>query len=135
MYPQKYLIPGVITGDKFAFVCIFFNPPAKSSRKRRVKRNQIGPQANISRRYPKYMTDEEVNRALEEYGDRGFDRLPSWLQHELRVRNLTWEPRSPTDLEAWDTIADAREHRIIHNELTIKDYQDKYKRGKPFTIL
>ncbi len=132
---QKYLIPGVLTGERFTFVCIFFQPPAKSIRKRHIKCNQIGPQANISRPYPKYMSDEEVNQALEEYGNRGFEKLPRWLQHELKARNLTWRPHPPTDLEAWDTVADARVHRITHNELTIKDYQDKYKRGKPFTIL
>ena len=131
---QKYLIPGVITGDKFLFVCVYYDMP-KQKRHRTIKRNQIGPQANISRPYPRYMTDEEVNQALEEYGNRGFDKLPKWLRRELKARNLTWKPHTPTDIEVWDTVADARVHRITHNELTIKDYQDKYIRGKPFTIL
>ncbi len=128
---EKYPIPGVPYGERFTFVCIFFQHPIKSMRKRHVKRNKIGPQVHITK---PYMTDEEVMSALEEHGNHGFDKLPNWLKQELRVRKIQWPTREPTDLEKWDTVEDAREHRILNNELIIKDYQDKYIRGRPLTI-
>jgi len=79
-----------------------------------------------------YLTDEEIVCYLSEYDEQGFEALPSWLQQELQVRHITFQRREPTELEKWETIADAREHRILNNEKTIKDYMDKYKRGKPF---
>ena len=106
-------------------------PLNKAKRHVRVQRNQIGSQIKIER---PYMTDEEVIHYLEVYGSRGYEKLPSWLKTELSLRNLTWKPREPTDLEKWETVSDAREHRILNNELTIKDYQDKYIHDKPLTI-
>ena len=82
-----------------------------------------------------YMTDEELMKALSEYDEVGFDDLPSWIQDELRARNLTFDSRRPTELEQWETVSDAREHRIVNKELTIKDYLDKYKHGKSLTLI
>jgi hypothetical protein len=82
-----------------------------------------------------YMSDEEILSALTEYDDSGYDDVPQWLKHELLARNLTFERRQPTELEQWETVSDAREHRIMNKELTIKDYQDKYKRGKSLTLV
>ena len=115
-------------------LCIFVYPMSNLKRRRVmtfIKRGTIGPQIKIVK--PR-MTDEEVNRWLLEYGDRGFDKLPSWLKEEMKGRNLTVETRSPTELEAWETVADAREHRIVNKELIIKDYQDKYIRGRSWVI-
>ena len=81
------------------------------------------------------MSDEEVNRHLSEYGDSGYDDLPDWLRSEVRSRNLLYEKRQPTDIEKWETVSDAREHRITNNELTLQDYKDKYLNGRNFTII
>ena len=116
-------------------LCIFVYPMNKSKRRRVMtfdKRGQIGPQMKIIK---PYITDEEVNRELEEHGDRGFDKLPDWVKEELKARNLLFQVRQPTELEMWETVADAREHRIMNKQLTISDYQDKYIRGKSFAIL
>jgi len=73
-----------------------------------------------------YMTNEEVNVALTEFGDVGYDDLPSWLKHELIARGLQFPKREPTDLERWETIMDATEHRIMNKELAIEDYINHY---------
>ena len=41
--------------------------------------------------------------------------------------------REPTEFERNETIADAKEHRYMHNELTMQDYKDKYN-GKQFKL-
>jgi hypothetical protein len=97
-------------------------------RKRVVKRvftamNKVKP----------YMTDEELHRELSQFDESGFDDIPNWLQQELRARQLPIPKRFPTELEQWETVSDAREHRITNNELTLKDYKDKYL-GKPLTV-
>jgi len=81
------------------------------------------------------MTDEEILTYASEYDENGFESMPSWLQHEMRVRCINIEPRPPTELEMWETVSDAREHRITNKELTIEDYVDKYKKGKSFLII
>ena len=73
-----------------------------------------------------YMEDEEVREALRDYEDLGYEDLPDWLQRELIVRDLPHKSRRPSDLEKWDTVSDAREHRIVNNELSIQDYIDHY---------
>ena len=83
----------------------------------------------------KYMTNEELKQYLSEFDDSGFDDLPEWIQIELQARRLSFERREPTELEKWETVKDAREHRIMNKELTIKDYLDKYKRGKSLTLI
>ena len=82
-----------------------------------------------------YLTDEEVCMHLAEYDEQAFDQIPSWLQQELRVRHIVFGPRLPTDEEKHETLSDAREHRIMNNERTIRDFQDHYKFGKTFTQL
>ena len=81
------------------------------------------------------MTDEEIKRHLAEYDESGFDDLPGWLQSELKVRQLVFKKRQPTDMEKWETVSDAREHRIINKELTQQDYVDKYRKGKSLTLI
>ena len=77
-----------------------------------------------------HMTNEEVVIWLDEYGDRGYEDLPAWLKAEMLARNLTWRPRKPTELEMWETVKDAREHRIVNKQLDLKDYIDKYVKNK-----
>ena len=72
---------------------------------------------------------------ISEFDDSGFDDLPEWIQIELQARRLSFERREPTELEKWETVKDAREHRIMNKELTINDYLDKYKRGKSLTLI
>jgi len=82
-----------------------------------------------------YMTDIEVSVALLDYDDVGYEDVPDWLRSELESRNMLVVRRKPTELEQWDTVADAREHRIVNKELTIQDYVDKYKHGKSLTLI
>jgi hypothetical protein len=82
-----------------------------------------------------YMTDEELNSYLNEFSELGFDDLPSWLQTELKARQLVVTKREPTELEMWETNSDAREHRIMNKELTQQDYVDKYRKGKSLTLI
>ena len=82
-----------------------------------------------------YMTDEEVKQHIEEYGELGFDDLPDWLRSEITARQLVFKKRQPTELEQWETVSDAREHRILNKELTQEDYKDKYFKGKSITII
>jgi hypothetical protein len=58
---------------------------------------------------------------------RVFTRMGDML---IKIRR---QRRFPTELEQWETVSDAREHRITNNELTLKDYKDKYL-GKPLTV-
>jgi len=58
------------------------------------------------------------------------------MQATLTIEYFVTDTRNePTEREQWDTISDAREHRIMHKELTIEDFQDKYKRGKSLTLI
>jgi len=118
-------------GDDYVLYCIWHEPRQKDlptipkePKEIRTAMNKVKP----------YMSDEEVNRHLSEYGDSGYDDLPDWLRSEVRSRNLLYEKRQPTDIEKWETVSDAREHRITNNELTLQDYKDKYLNGRNFTI-
>jgi len=71
---------------------------------------------------------------LAEYDELGFEELPEWLRHEIRSRDLPIPRREPTELEMWEAEKDAKEHRILHNELTIEDIKGKYMRQQPLTI-
>jgi|1_EtaG_2_1085319.scaffolds.fasta_scaffold03433_3 hypothetical protein len=77
-----------------------------------------------------WMTDQEINRYLNEYGDKSFENLPAWLRQELAARNLTWPKRQPTSDEFLESMEDARIHRVTNDELTINDLEDYYERGK-----
>ena len=73
-----------------------------------------------------YITNEEIVCKLWEYDEQSFDSLPQWLRLQLRVRNIDFGRREPTPEEMYDTIADAKEHRISNNERNIQDFKDKY---------
>jgi hypothetical protein len=119
--------------DTYSTTYIFHIPftDAKREKVRLQKKEETGYHVKVVKTY---MTDEEVQRYLTEYGDRGYNRLPSWLKDEMKGRNLPCSTRQPTELEQWETVADAREHRIVNKELIIADYQDKYIKGRPLTI-
>ena len=58
------------------------------------------------------------------------------MQASITVEYFVTDTRNdPTELEQWDTVSDAREHRILNKELTLSDLQDKYKRGKSLTLV
>ena len=82
--------------------------------------------ATCVKKVRKPITDKQILRLVDKYEDLGFDDLPSWLQTQLQVRKLDVKPRPPTEIEMWETNSDAREHRILNNELTIKDFMDHY---------
>ena len=76
-----------------------------------------------------YMTDTEVWLALQEYGEVGYTKLPSWLRSELTARRMQFDStqRIPvTDKEKQETESDAKEHRMYNNEMNVNDYKDKY---------
>lgn len=72
------------------------------------------------------LSDEQVAEYLSQYNDVGFKALPEWLQDELKCRRIAFEVREPTELEKWETITDAYEHRVLYNEMTIQDFMDHY---------
>ena len=80
-----------------------------------------------------YMTDEEIMFELSHYDEQAFDDLPSWLQQELQVRQIPIPKRQPTEIEMWETVSDAQEHRIMNNERTLQDIKDKYLGKLKFT--
>ena len=80
-------------------------------------------------------SDEELMNQLDYYNELGWEDIPDELQKSITSRTLLATKRTPTEQEQWETIADAREHRIMNKELTMKDYMDKYKYNKPFTII
>jgi hypothetical protein len=80
-------------------------------------------------------TDQDILRYVSEYDEQSFADMPDWLCVQMQVREFIFGPREPTELEQWETVADAREHRIMNNEKTLQDYKDKYFKGKSFTII
>ena len=114
---------------EYTTYCVWVEPMSDEKRQRLTKRNE--PIQTVALDHPKrkYMEDEEVREALREYDNHGFEDLPDWLQHELKARDLPHEIRMPTEFEQWETVSDAREHRIVNKELNIQDYLDHY-RGK-----
>ena len=112
---------------EYTTYCVWVEPMSDEKRQRLTKRNE--PIQTVALDHPKrkYMEDEEVREALREYDDYGFEALPDWLQRELIARDLPHEVRMPTEFEQWETVSDAREHRIVNKELNIQDYLDHYK--------
>lgn len=120
--------------DDYIVLCIYHTPFTPKQRAKFVKPKQYRTGVSMTKLKP-YMTDEEVNEHLAEFGERGFDDIPSWLRHEIKARNLIYKKRIATESEQWETVEDAREHRITNKELTIKDYLNKYKRGQSITLI
>jgi len=121
--------------ERYTTYCIWTDSFTNEQRKRfthRPKPNRIG---TAMAKIKPYMTDEEIKRHLAAYDESGFDDLPSWLRQELKVRQLVFKKRQPTELEQWETVSDAREHRIVNKELTQEDYKDKYMKGRSITII
>jgi hypothetical protein len=116
--------------DNYILYCIY-TPITKPTKPQRVFKKVFTAMNKVK----PYMTDEEVSRYLAEYDESGFDDIPNWLQQELKVRNLVIPKRQPSELEQWETVSDAREHRIINKELTQQDYVDKYRKGKSLTLI
>lgn len=81
-----------------------------------------------------YRTDEDIRQLISFYDEQAFIDMPYWLRNTIIARNIRFRRRQPTELEMWETIADAREHRILNNEKTLEDYKDKYFRGRQFNI-
>ena len=121
--------------QNFSRVCIFTVP--FSNKQRHIMK--ASPKPVIVRDDVKIvkprMTDAQVMRYLGNYGDRAYDDLPYWLKQEMKTRKQPYYCRKPTDEEMFDTIRDAREHRITNKELVVSDYIDKYKHKISFKIL
>tara|TARA_R110000751_G_scaffold50895_2_gene112053 strand:+ start:189 stop:611 length:423 start_codon:yes stop_codon:yes gene_type:complete len=116
--------------NDYILYCIWLEPQERTHVT--VKKYKTGVVMTKTR---PYMSDEEVNAYLAEHGELGFDDMPSWLRLEVKARNLIYDSRQPTEMEQWETVSDAREHRIVNKELTQKDFSDKYRRGKSLTLI
>ena len=123
--------------DSYVTYCIYHTPFTDEQRKQFIGKHQHKAKVDLHTmvKLKPIMSDAEIKRHLAEYDEQGFDDMPEWLQTELKARNLTFKKRAPTELEQWDTVSDAREHRIVNNEKILRDYQDKYIRGKSFSLI
>ena len=117
---------GIELSDEYTTYCVWVEPIDDEKRQRLIKPKPPKLVATAMKKIRPYMEDEEVRRYLRDYEDLGFTDLPDWLQRELIARDLPHEVRRPTDIEKWETVSDAREHRIVNKELSIQDYIDHY---------
>jgi len=76
----------------------------------------------LARKY----TNEEIMSQLDYYNDVAWEDVPHTIREQINARYILIPSREPTELEQWETIEDAREHRITNNEMTIKDITHKY---------
>lgn len=60
--------------------------------------------------------------------------MPKWIKDQFLIRVTYLKPRQATEIEQWETVSDALEHRIVHKELTISDYYNTIVKGKSHTI-
>ena len=117
---------GIELSDEYTTYFVWVEPIDDEKRQRLIKPKPPKLVATAMKKIRPYMEDEEVRRYLRDYEDLGFADLPDWLQRELIARDLPHEIRIPTDIEKWETVSDAREHRIVNQELSIQDYIDHY---------
>jgi hypothetical protein len=115
------------THYRYITYCVWVELMSDEKRQRLIKPKPPKLVATAMKKIRPYMEDEEVRKALRDYDDLGYQDLPDWLQRELRARDLPHKKRIPTDIEKWETVSDAREHRIINKELNIQDYMDHYQ--------
>lgn len=116
--------------ERYTTYCIWIE-----SKPRTIKAPEPKKVQTAMNKVKPYMTDKEVMRELSEFDELGFDDLPSWLKQELRARQLPIPKRFPTELEQWETVSDALEHRIVNKELTIQDYTAKYTKRLSLTLI
>ena len=117
---------------------LLFTPFTDKQRERihhKTVTRTIGGTFNMRKKPKPYMSDVEVSNALEKYEDMGYDKIPGWLKQEMLSRQLPIPKRHPDEVDKIIAEPDAREHRIMHNELTIQDYVNKYKRGQSLTLI
>jgi len=131
---KRYLDLMPVKGDEvvplsaeYTTYCVWVEPMSDEKRQRLIKQKPPKLVQTAMKKIKPLMEDEEVREALIEYADLGYQDLPDWLQRELRARDLPHKIRRPTELEQWETVSDAREHRIVNKELNIQDYLDHYK--------
>jgi len=129
---EMYSIP---LGNTYTLYCVFCIAFTHEQRKDFITRKPPKKVQTTVKKIKPPMSDHAVINALDRHNESGFDDLPNWLKKELRTRNINMPPRRPTDIEKWETVSDAREHRITNKELTIRDYQDKYMKQKSFGII
>ena len=77
-----------------------------------------------------HFTDEQIAMKLWEYDEQGYSDIPSWLRHQIEIRNIQFPTREPTPQEKAITVQDAREHRLMNNERTMEDFKHKYTRKR-----
>lgn len=80
------------------------------------------------------ITNEKVIELLDGYDELAFDQLPYWLRETVKARGIVFKQHQPDQVAMWDTVDDAREHRIMNNELTIQDFIDKYTKRQSLSI-
>jgi len=72
------------------------------------------------------MTNDDVWLHLQEYNDVGYHDMPKWLRNHLEAYDIRFDIRQPTQQEMIETEQDAKDHRILNNELTTDDLMEKY---------
>lgn len=78
-------------------------------------------------KHRKARSDAQIDEQAYLYGHLGYEDIPQWLQGELStLTTLQHNTRPASDLEQWDTVADATEHRITNNEKSTTDILNKY---------
>ena len=122
--------------ESYVTLCSYVDQHTNEQRKKWTNNGPVTPYNQVFK-VKKPHSDAYIMQKLAEYDDGGFDRVPRWLKNELIARKITFDRRKPTELEMWETVSDAREHRIMHKELTINDYKDKYfsTRHKSLTLI
>jgi hypothetical protein len=80
------------------------------------------------------LTTQQFCKLLSRYNEQGFSDMPKWIKDQFLMRVTYLKPRQPTEIEQWETVSDAREHRIMNKELTISDYHNLIVKGKHLTV-
>jgi len=80
------------------------------------------------------LTAKKFCHLLSRYNEQGFNDMPKWIKDQFLIRVTYLKPRQATEIEQWETVSDALEHRIVHKELTISDYYNTIVKGKSHTI-
>jgi hypothetical protein len=80
------------------------------------------------------LTTQQFCKLLSRYNEQGFSDMPKWIKDQFLMRVTYLKPRQPTEIEQWETVSDAREHRIMNKELTISDYHSLIAKGKHLTV-
>tara|TARA_R110000751_G_scaffold5594_3_gene25366 strand:- start:4439 stop:4903 length:465 start_codon:yes stop_codon:yes gene_type:complete len=114
-----------LTGLNYTTSCVFVDSVTLPKPPTKTKTDWAKPlRCKLS------LTTQQFCKLLSRYNEQGFNDMPKWLKDQFLMRTTYLKPRPPTELEQWETVSDALEHRIVHKELTIDDYHTRFVKGK-----